>query len=120
MRITRNVVHIRSLPRCMLHVPPTRQNPRTRLRRRTRNNFAIRRHMPPYLGKQPLDTEMRLQPLPLMVDDFHYVKDERLQTKRPKDWRHEASYERLAYASLRTARIKPCRQAKVSLARAST
>ena len=76
--------------------------------------------MPPDLGKQTLDTKMRSQPLPLVMEDCHYVKDERLRTKRPKDWRHVASYERLAYASLRTARIKPCRQAKVSLARAST
>jgi hypothetical protein len=41
--------------------------------------------MPPNLGKQPLDTEMRLKPLPLVMEDFHCVKDQRLQTKRLRD-----------------------------------
>ena len=41
--------------------------------------------MPPDLGKEPLDTEMRLQPLPFVMEDFHYVKDQRLQTKRLRD-----------------------------------
>jgi hypothetical protein len=27
--------------------------------------------MPPDLGKEPLDTEMRLQPLPFVMEDFH-------------------------------------------------
>jgi hypothetical protein len=27
--------------------------------------------MPPNLGKQPLDTEMRLQPLSFVMEDFH-------------------------------------------------
>jgi hypothetical protein len=27
--------------------------------------------MPPDLGKHPLNTEMRSEPLPLVMDDFH-------------------------------------------------
>lgn len=71
MRIPHNVVHIGVLPRRMPHIAPPRNHPRTGIRRRTRSHFAIRRHMPPDLGKQPLDTEMRSQPLPLVVNDFH-------------------------------------------------
>jgi hypothetical protein len=41
--------------------------------------------MPPNRGKKPLDAEVPLQPLPFVVDDFQCVKDERLQTKRPRD-----------------------------------
>ena len=41
--------------------------------------------MPPDLGKEPLNAEMRLQPLPLVMEDFHYVNDQRLQTKRLRD-----------------------------------
>ena len=41
--------------------------------------------MPPDLGKEPLNAEMRLQPLPLVMEDLHCVKDQRLQTKRLRD-----------------------------------
>ena len=41
--------------------------------------------MTPDLGKKPLDTEMRLQPLTFVMEDFHCVKDQRLQTKRRRD-----------------------------------
>jgi hypothetical protein len=65
------MVNIGFLPRRVPHVPPPRQNSRTRLRRRTYRHLAIRRHMPPDLSKEPLDTEMRLQPLTLVMEDFH-------------------------------------------------
>ena len=71
MRIPHDMVHIRLLPRRVPHIAPTRQDTRTRLWRRARRHFAIRRHMPPDLGKQPLDAKMRSETLPLMVEDFH-------------------------------------------------
>jgi hypothetical protein len=85
MRVAHDVVHIGFLPRRMPHIEHPANDTLARIRRRTRPHLAIRRHMPPDLGKEPLNAEMRLQPLPLVMEDFHCVKDQRLQTKRLRD-----------------------------------